>query len=259
MLMDGCRPDTLSQANTPNIDFLWENGSYSWRAQTVYPSISLPCYCSLFWGVNPEEHGVQSNEWREDHSYKEPTLFDLCKEKRLKTAIVYGWEPLDHIAKGGIVDILDTNPIYLTDDLEIARSCVRIIEQNEPDFAFYLFNNIDYIGEREGWASDEQIKAIEDCDKAIGEILNALKKADILEETMIIVLADHGGHDKTHGDDIPEDMTIPWICFGPRIRKGYEIKKDIVIHDTAATVAYGLGLEIPSSWTGKPIEEIFLE
>lgn len=34
--------------------------------------------------------------------------------------------------------------------------------------------------------------------------------------------------------------------------------KDIVIYDTTPTAAYALELEIPSSWTGKLIKEIFL-
>lgn len=260
MVIDGCRPDVLKQANTPNIDSLWKNGSYSWRAKTVYPSISLPPICSLFWGVSPEIHGIKSNRIPEDYSYKVPTIFDLCKGKGLKTAMVHGWWPFNTTVRHGTVDILDMNSSYLTDDLKAANSCVRIIEQEHPDFSFHHFNKIDKTGEEHGWMSKEQIMAVEDCDKAIGLVLNALKiRACSFEKTIITVTADHGGHDKTHGTDDPQDMIIPWICFGPRIRRGYEIEGDISIYDTAPTVAYALGLEIPSSWIAKPIMEIFLE
>ncbi|MCK4417598.1 MAG: alkaline phosphatase family protein [Candidatus Latescibacteria bacterium] len=259
MVIDGCRPDALKQADTPNMDSLWEKGSYSWKAQTVYPSVSLPPHCSLFWGVSPEIHGIESNEWPEDYRYKVPILFDLCKEKGLKTAMVHGWKPFNPIAKQGSVDILDMSPRYLSDDLETARSCVRIIERDTPDFAFYHFNKVDHAGGEHGWMSDGQIKAVEDCDRAIGLVIDALKRTECSDQTMIIVLADHGGHDNTHGSRDPRDMTIPWICFGPGIRRKYEIEGDIFIYDTAATVAYGLGMEIPSSWEGKPVREIFLE
>jgi 4-hydroxy-3-polyprenylbenzoate decarboxylase len=38
----------------------------------------------------------------------------------------------------------------------------------------------------------------------------------LLNNTCIIITSDHGGHDTTHGYNIPEDMIIPWIISGPR-------------------------------------------
>ena len=32
--------------------------------------------------------------------------------------------------------------------------------------------------------------------------------------------ADHGGHDRTHGTDSPEDMTIPFIIKGKNFKVG---------------------------------------
>ena len=173
--------------------------------------------------------------------------------------MVHGWKPFNPIAKQDSVDILDMSPHYLSDDLETAHSCIRVIERDAPNFAFYHFNMVDHVGGEHGWMSDGQIKAVEDCDKAIGLVVDALKRTGCFDQAMITVLADHGGHDNTHGSRDPRDMTIPWICFGPGIRKEYEIEGDIFIYDTAATVAYGLGMEIPSSWEGKPVREIFLE
>ncbi len=62
-VIDGLRPDALQQASTPQIDQLVAQGAYTWRAQTVTPSISLPCHTSLFFAVPPARHGVVSNVW----------------------------------------------------------------------------------------------------------------------------------------------------------------------------------------------------
>jgi predicted AlkP superfamily pyrophosphatase or phosphodiesterase len=43
-VIDGMRPDGLQQAETPNIDWLIAAGACTWQAQTVTPSISLPCH-----------------------------------------------------------------------------------------------------------------------------------------------------------------------------------------------------------------------
>ena len=34
------------------------------------------------------------------------------------------------------------------------------------------------------------------------------------EEYTVIITADHGGHDRMHGTDMAEDMTIPMFFIG---------------------------------------------
>ena len=43
--LDGVRPDGLAQANTPIIDDLWGRGAYTWSAQSVEPTVTLPTHC----------------------------------------------------------------------------------------------------------------------------------------------------------------------------------------------------------------------
>ena len=76
------------------------------------------------------------------------------------------------------------------------------------------------------------------------------------EETLLIVTADHGGHDTTHGYSLPEDMTIPWIASGAGIQPA-ELTSPVNIVDTAATAAFALDLDIPTEWDGVPIYEAF--
>ena len=61
IIIDGCRPDGLAQANTPHLDSLWGHGAYSWTAQSVMPTISLPCHSSMFRSVLPGKHGIYDN------------------------------------------------------------------------------------------------------------------------------------------------------------------------------------------------------
>lgn len=60
-------------------------------------------------------------------------------------------------------------------------------------------------------------------DAALAVLQDAAKKAGILEESVFIMTADHGGHDKTHGSNSPEDMTIPWIVSGKGVKAGFVI------------------------------------
>jgi arylsulfatase A-like enzyme len=77
-------------------------------------------------------------------------------------------------------------------------------------------------------------------------------------DASIIVHADHGGHERTHGTDSPDDMTIPWIAAGPTIRRGHTINAPVSLLDTAPTIARLLGLRQPAEWEGRPVEEIFV-
>ena len=74
----------------------------------------------------------------------------------------------------------------------------------------------------------------------------------------IVVQADHGGHDRTHGTDSLEDMTIPWIAAGPAIRRNYRIAAPVSLLDTAPTLARVLGIAPYAEWEGRIIEEIFV-
>ena len=38
--------------------------------------------------------------------------------------------------------------------------------------------------------------------------------------TAASMTADHGGHNRNHGDDVPEDMTIPVVLKGKRFPSG---------------------------------------
>jgi hypothetical protein len=71
-----------------------------------------------------------------------------------------------------------------------------------------------------------------------------------------IVHSDHGGHDRNHGTDLEEDMTIPWMAVGPAIKKGHTIQSQVSLLDTAPTIAKLLELKPHRDWEGKCVEEI---
>ena len=68
--------------------------------------------------------------------------------------------------------------------------------------------------------------------------------------TAASMTADHGGHNRNHGDDVPEDMTIPVVLKGKRFPSGTELEavpiKDIAGCDGCSGVS-GLGRQEPSA------------
>ena len=72
------------------------------------------------------------------------------------------------------------------------------------------------------------------------------------EEYSIIVTADHGGHERLHGTDLPEDMTIPLFLIGPEFVPGMELG-NVGIMDIAPTIARILGIRVPPEWEGRDL------
>jgi arylsulfatase A-like enzyme len=66
-------------------------------------------------------------------------------------------------------------------------------------------------------------------------------------------MADHGGHDRSHGSTLPEDMTIPLFFFGKVFPKGKIIEDDISLLEIAPTIAKLFGLPAEQEWEGKPV------
>jgi predicted AlkP superfamily pyrophosphatase or phosphodiesterase len=258
--IDGMRPDGMQQAATPTIDRLIADGALTLSAQTVLPSITLPCHTSMFRGVPPERHGITSNTWT-SLARPMPSVVDVAHRAGMRTAAFYGWEELRDLASPGSLDIAFYRNMYLDADgerdLAIARAFCDYLRLDRPRFAFIYLGWTDEIGHRHGWMSPEYIEEIGRADQAVGLVLDTLDTLHMRDDTAIILQSDHGGEGFTHTTGAPADTVIPWLIAGPGIRRGLAIQGPVHITDTAATIAHLLGLEAPREWTGKPVLEVF--
>ena len=94
-------------------------------------------------------------------------------------------------------------------------------------------------------------------DGYVKQILDAIKKAGIMDETVVMLSSDHGGINKGHGGKTLMEVEIPWIVYGNAVKQKGEVKQSIVTYDTGATIAYLLGLKQPQLWTGRAVKNIF--
>ena len=206
--MDGARPDMILSCETPNIRALAAGGSFTWHAQTINPSSTLPSHTSMLTGCQPAKHGTTFNSWRKGQDFvNATTCFEIAHQAGLKTAMFVGKSKLQHIAKPGTVD-----EFLVTGGADvIAKTAAEHFLEVEPGLMFVHFVEPDAAGHAHGWGDTPEYRAsIEACDKAVGVVFDAIKKSGLEEKTLLIVTADHGGHRKTHGSLDARDMTIPW-------------------------------------------------
>ncbi len=253
--IDGARPDALSAARTPTISRLWKRGAYSFRAQTVSPSRTLPAHASMLTGLTPKRHGMVKNEWKPGQpTIAVETVFTLADAHGLNTAMVVAKPKLAFLKKSESPRHVK---IISAPAPEVASWAAWVLASKRPHLFFIHFADPNRQGHRYGWMTAPYFDALSRVDQGVGILLQALEKSELLSETVLILTADHGGHGKTHRTELPEDMTIPWIAFGPGIREGYEIPDNIVTTDTAATILNILNLPIPDGWEGRPLRSIF--
>jgi arylsulfatase A-like enzyme len=107
--------------------------------------------------------------------------------------------------------------------------------------------------------SAEYLAAIENADRCIGRLVEALERLGWLESTVVLVTSDHGGHEKVHGTEMDEDMLVPWVLWGTGVRPGHAIEEQVELRDTCTTLAHRLGLPRSPEWEGKVVAEAFVE
>ncbi len=252
IMIDGLRPDAIA-GHCPTLQAVMARGAFTLRATSVMPSITLPCHTSIFQGVPPARHGITTNEW---HPLARPLpgLVDVVHAAGQRCAFFYNWEPLrdlsrpTHLAYSYFKDCA-----YSRDGDEwVVDEAARIIPGASLDLAFVYFGTVDTAGHDFGWMSPGYLQQAERVDAALGRLLRALPA-----DGHVLIQADHGGHGRTHGTDSPEDMLIPWVVAGPRVRQNHAIEAAVSLLDTTPTLAHLLGLKPHPMWEGKVVEEIF--
>ena len=251
--IDGLRPDAMLMVPTPNITALMESGAYTLTAQTIHPSATLPAHSSMLTGLCPDQHGVNWNDYIPENGYAKGTsIFTAAKQAGLYTVMIVNKEKLRQITPPETTDFYE----WINDrDTVIATQAAPILEKGFG-LAFVHFATTDAMGHVYGWLSPEQLSVIKRADEAIGTLLKALDDAGLRDSTLIIITADHGGHDDLHGTWRPVDMTIPWIINGPGVIPQV-LSIPVNITDTAATAAWALNLTLPSDTVGIPVTEAF--
>lgn len=263
--VDGLSPDGIRRAPTPVMDRMMDSGAVKWAVRTVLPSSSSPNWASMLSGAGPEQHGVIDNDWeRADHSLPPvimdnegifPTIFAVIHRARPAAALgaVYQWQGFGRLFEKSALDHDSTLPTAEA----AAGEYIRYIEAQRPLFAFLQLDHVDHAGHTFGHGSPEYYQAVAQADSLIGRILEGIRRAGILEHSLVIITADHGGRGYGHGGPTPEEAQVATIYYGKDIKKGYTIRQPVYTYDLAATIAYALGITPPYAWIGRPVRSAF--
>lgn len=247
ILVDGMRPDSIDLCGDSAFGAFFREGTYCLQATTTFPPVTLPCHVSLFHSVDPGRHGTTTNTYMPQ---VRPVngLVEVLRSSGKTSAFFYTWEQLRDLSRPGQLEysyfIRQYTETVSQLEQQLTRAALDLLRESAPDFLFLYLGGADSWGHRKGWMSPEYLDSVRNAWECIRTVSKELP-----EEYTLMITADHGGHGRSHGEDIPEDMLIPVSIHGPDFPRGKQLEH-FDIRDFAPTIAAALGVAPDPEWEG---------
>ncbi len=219
LVVDGCRPDEISEELTPTLLELRTRGLNFPVASSMPIMETIPNHVMMMTGLRPDRTGVPANVVF-DRDLGESRTMDRKRDIKCGTVIgrlnkagfttgtvlskeyLYGvfgnrathrWEPAP------IIPVSGHAPDQATMDATIA-----MVEEFDPNMVFVNLGDIDRFGHADFSGSDARLQrqlALADTDNQVKRLVDLLKSSGRWEHSIVIVLADHS-MDWSRPDDV---------------------------------------------------------
>ena len=261
VVLDGLRPDAIETFGLRALQNLATRGASTMRATTVGPSVTAACMASLFTGVAPESHGIRSSKFhlgsRSERMYPMPEMLARAK---LSTEAFLAQVPwyMKHIA-ARIARALHVKATFAgKDSVDVVGAARQRLRDMTDGLMVMHWPDGDDAGHAHGWMTDEYRHAARRMDASMAEVVDTIQPFE-RSDTLLIAMADHGGggaqlrdHESAH----PTDRTIPIIFAGGAV-PSRALRDPVSLLDVPPTVLWALGADVPGSYHGRPLLEVF--
>jgi arylsulfatase A-like enzyme len=266
--LDTTRADHLSpygfmDARMPHLERLAREGVLFNRALTVAP-LTLPAHTSILTGLLPASHGVRDNA---DGPLAEryTTLAEMLQQRGFRTGAFVGSIVLQAdrgLSQGfatyqGVRRTQTTFTRQRPGD-EVMNEAIAWLEQNAKD-RFLLWAHLydahapyDPPEPYRSRVADPYVGELLFQDAQIGRLLDTLDRLKLKENTIVVVVGDHGEGLGEHGEAMHGEqlynsvLRVPFIVRAPGVRPG-TITDVVRLVDVLPTVVSLLGVPAPAS------------
>lgn len=235
ILADGARPDVLAdqmaKGNLPNMA-RYMSATHQTMI-TVFPSTTGPAYLPYLTGCYPGTCNIPGIRWFDKDHYAEKGwsfksfrsyvglenfLFNRDINPNVKTAFEIFDSPINifsMVNRG--VDLKGENLTrfnriwylyyaHLTDhwsfvDKKANEKLLWALDNKNPDFMFIVYPSVDEYAHRSSPFHPRTLQAYQEIDQKLGVVIEKLKSKGWLEETLFVLVSDHGlSETKKHFD-----------------------------------------------------------
>jgi len=255
----------IKDADTPHFDRIFADGALTYTALASNPTISAECWGSMLLGVGPEVHKltnkvVSAVPYPTDSPF--PSLFRRIREQMPEAELgsFCDWNPITF----GIVENNQNVTSATARDTQLVPMICGYIREKKPTFLFTQLDSVDGAGHKNGYGSAAHLGRIHEVDALVNDVYEAVQAAGIAEDTLFILIADHGGTpfngvNASHGGWTDAEKLVTFAARGRGVQKG--MVGEMNIRDLAAIVLYALGIELPAfdeqGWTAQIPAGIF--
>jgi phosphonoacetate hydrolase len=216
-LIDGFDPAYVQPARMPRLAALMQAGASTLDGRGVLPSLTNVNHVSLLTGTFPDRHGLSTNFYfdratktevfMEQVSFvREPLLFERLRAAGWSTALVTAKEKLTRLLRRGLDVCVDmkSHPephrsaagavpdIFSLDiNLWVLRMAREVARREAPDFLYVA--TTDYPQHKLAPDEPAMHAYLAASDEALGQLLDVYD----LDETVVVLTADHGMNAKT--------------------------------------------------------------
>lgn len=255
----------LQRAETPNFNWMIENGAVSLHTRVARETSSSQNWMCMVSGAPIEMTGVTDNGWTyetrmiEPAAYNNkkmfPTIFDDVKAQR-PDAKVYGFYEWEGQIRMYDMDAFDYSEKCADGESTLRKAFAKYME-DQPEFLFVSVDATDHAGHSFGHENQGYYDCISMCDQIIGEFVKELEAKGMMKDAVVMISGDHGGIRYGHGGDNMSELEVPVIMYGKGVTKGKVMAHANMIYDIASTIGGLLGIEMPAECRGKFMMQAF--
>ena len=104
------------------------------------------------------------------------------------------------------------------------------------------------------------LACVKALDVALGQVLDRLEHLGIADNTLVIFATDHGCHFRTRNGEYKRSchdasIHVPLVLQGPGFASAEQFDGIASLLDIPATILHAAGVEVPSDWHGRPLQE----
>eukprot|EP00244_Chara_vulgaris_P005704 TRINITY_DN2213_c0_g1_i8.p1 TRINITY_DN2213_c0_g1~~TRINITY_DN2213_c0_g1_i8.p1 ORF type:complete len:501 (-),score=91.94 TRINITY_DN2213_c0_g1_i8:113-1615(-) len=206
---DGFRWDYVKKVDTPNIHRLINEGtSADGGIIPVFPSVTFPNHYSIVTGLYPENHGIINQKFVDPDTggkfrpgvvdpkfwVGEP-IWETATKQGIRAATYY-WPGADVTRNdwecGNTYCHLFNSTKPFEERVDTTLAYFDMPESERPQLITLYFNEPDATGHQWGSDAPQVNEKIALVDQMIGRLLTGLEQRRVLDDTHIIMLADHG-------------------------------------------------------------------
>lgn len=249
----------FSLCDTPNFDRIFADNAYRYDAITEYVTVSAQNWGSILTGVDYETHGFNNdNTGKNQRGSDSPnnSIFYYTRQAYPEAKLVSfcHWKNINH---GIIENDIHVHKVNRATDALVTESITHYFKSGKvPKLMFVQLDNADHAAHTYGGYSDQYYKAIEELDVYLGEIYDAIDAQGLMDNSLFVVVADHGENESGHGGQSKDESSAFVAVAGHSVNHKI-LNKGVRNRDVAAIALYALGIERPAHFSARVPSDLF--